>query len=32
MEQLKLEQNWDKTFDRSDKVEHRKVTLQTATA
>ena len=27
MEQLKLEQNWDKTFDRSDKVEHRKVTF-----
>lgn len=27
MEQLKLEQNWDKTFDKSDKVEHRKVTF-----
>ena len=25
MEQLKLTQEWDKTFPKSDKVEHRKV-------
>ena len=27
MEQLKLTQEWDKTFPKSDKVEHRKVTF-----
>ena len=28
MEQLKLTQEWDKTFPQSDKVDHEKVTFE----
>ena len=30
MENLKLEMEWDKTFPKSDKVNHRKVTMKAA--
>ena len=30
--EMELEQRWDKTFPKSDKVEHRKVSFRTVTA